>query len=84
MITYATHLKLWAKPFISFTDASHVKTIGGPCSLEVHTALLSLEIHKPMPDILSLENILHGFSLMKTSTISSVVLDKDSCCVVIT
>ena len=37
-----------------------------------------------MPNILSLENILHGFSLTITSTISSVVVDKDSCCVVIT
>ena len=61
-------VKLWAKSFLSFTDANRMKTIGDPCSLEVPTfveiqKLDSYAWHR------SLQNILHGF-ISLTSAIS--------------
>ena len=40
-------LKLWAKSFLSFTDANHVETIGGPCSLKVPTSVEIQKLYMP-------------------------------------
>ena len=63
-------LKLWAKSFLSFTDANHMKAICGPCSLEVPIAT-SVEIQKldSYAWRSSPQNILHGF-ISLTSAIS--------------
>ena len=64
------------KLFISFTDANH--------ELVLHAVLkyvaTSVEIQKNYAWHLFLDNILHGFSLMLRSTISSVVVDRQLLC----